>query len=236
MQAFEQLRHLARWSGDGDPTELAIEAADGLASFADDPAGLVVACRQLLAHHPAAAELWWLAARLLGSAQPAREARIAAAELERDPTVDRLVEVLPFPMSGPVLVVDETRNVASRLRARPDLEVIEPGGAAEIRVAEVSHVLVDCVAVSTAGALVRSDPFGVSERARRAAERWAIAGSGRILPERLAGALATAATATEGLERVPLSAFAAVVGPEGRRRPEHAVSRPSCGTPPELVA
>ncbi|HKA94359.1 MAG TPA: hypothetical protein VKE97_11180, partial [Acidimicrobiia bacterium] len=67
MQPFERLRYLARWS-DEDDTALVSEAADCLAGFADDPAGLVVACRRLLSHHPAAGALWWLCARVLAAA------------------------------------------------------------------------------------------------------------------------------------------------------------------------
>ncbi|HEX9506375.1 MAG TPA: hypothetical protein VGA62_10265, partial [Acidimicrobiia bacterium] len=68
MQPFERLRYLARHSG--ADRALVAEAADCLAEFDDDPAGLVVTCRRLLDHHPDCAPLWWLCARVLGAPDP----------------------------------------------------------------------------------------------------------------------------------------------------------------------
>ena len=45
MRPFERLRYLARASGE-DAETLLEEAADCLAGFADDPMGVVIACRQ----------------------------------------------------------------------------------------------------------------------------------------------------------------------------------------------
>src|SRR5438034_3535381 len=68
MQPFERLRYIARHGAD-DRT-LVVEAADCLADFDGDPAGLVVTCRRLLHHHPDCGPLWWLCARVLVAPAP----------------------------------------------------------------------------------------------------------------------------------------------------------------------
>jgi len=100
---FERLRAIARHGGD-DRT-LVTEAADCLAEFDDDPAGLVVACRRLLHHHAECGPLWWLCARVLAAAQTS-EAAWAAEQLVRDDrTPARLAALLPFPHDEPIAVV-----------------------------------------------------------------------------------------------------------------------------------
>ena len=47
MHPIERLRYVARAAGEG-PGLLAGEAAGALAAFADDPQGLVTACRRLV--------------------------------------------------------------------------------------------------------------------------------------------------------------------------------------------
>src|SRR5581483_9842508 len=85
MHPIERLRWVAR-SPEGDLSAAAAEAAEALAAFADDPAGLVIASRRLIERRPEAAPLWWLASRMLCSLEPEFEAISAAAELERDRT------------------------------------------------------------------------------------------------------------------------------------------------------
>ena len=70
----ERLRSVTRRTVADDA--LAAEAADALAGFAPEPASLVVACRRVLAHHPAHGALWWVCARILAAPDPApRHAR-----------------------------------------------------------------------------------------------------------------------------------------------------------------
>src|SRR2546430_14843314 len=64
MHPIERLRWVAR-SPEGEVSLVAAEAADALAGFADDPAGLVIASRRLIERRPAAGPLWWLASRAL---------------------------------------------------------------------------------------------------------------------------------------------------------------------------
>ncbi len=104
MQPFERLRYLARWS-DEDDSALVSEAADCLAGFADDPAGLVVACRRLVSHHPASGALWWLCARVLTASEPAEAAWEAWQLVNEDDTTDRLARLLPFPHDEPIAVL-----------------------------------------------------------------------------------------------------------------------------------
>ena len=62
----ERLRSVTRRHVDDE--RLAPAAADALAGFADEPASLVVACRRVLAHHPANGALWWVCSRILAAA------------------------------------------------------------------------------------------------------------------------------------------------------------------------
>src|SRR2546430_639967 len=94
MHPIERLRWVAR-SPEGDASLVAAEAADALAGFADDPAGLVIASRRLIERRPAAGPLWWLASRGLCALDPAFEATDAAADLERDRTPAALAGDLP---------------------------------------------------------------------------------------------------------------------------------------------
>ena len=107
MMPFERLRAIARHGAD-DRT-LVAEAADCLAEFDDDPAGLVVTCRRLLHHHAACGPLWWLCARVL-AAPDTSEAAWEAEELVRaDRTPTRLAALLPFPHDEPIAVLGLAR-------------------------------------------------------------------------------------------------------------------------------
>jgi hypothetical protein len=94
---------------------VAAEAADALAAFADDPAGLVIASRRLIERRPAAGPLWWLASRVLCALDPAFEAMDAAADLERDRTAVALAGDLP---GGTVAIVGWPDQAGAALRMR----------------------------------------------------------------------------------------------------------------------
>jgi hypothetical protein len=114
MHPIERLRWVAR-SPEGDASLVAAEAADALAGFADDPAGLVIASRRLIERRPALAPLWWLASRVLCSLEPAFEAMDAAADLERDRTAVVLAGDLP---GGTIAIVGWPDQASAALRMR----------------------------------------------------------------------------------------------------------------------
>jgi hypothetical protein len=135
MHPIERLRWVAR-SPEGEASLVAAEAADALAGFADDPAGLVIASRRLIERRPALAPLWWLASRVLCSLEPAFEAMDAAADLERDRTAVVLAGDLP---GGTIAIVGwpDQAGAALRMRGRmgagedaADRVVVVPSGNA----------------------------------------------------------------------------------------------------------
>ncbi|MGH8997806.1 MAG: hypothetical protein ACRDY7_00255, partial [Acidimicrobiia bacterium] len=73
MHPIERLRWVAR-TPQGDPALIVCEAAEALASFGGDAAGLVVACRRLIERRPGCALLWTLSARMLCAFDPVDEA------------------------------------------------------------------------------------------------------------------------------------------------------------------
>jgi hypothetical protein len=125
MHPIERLRWVAR-SPEGDASLVAAEAADALAGFADDPAGLVIASRRLIERRPAAAPLWWLASRVLCSFEPAFEAMDAAADLERDRTPVALAGDLP---GGTIAIVGWPDQAGAALRMRGRMDGGEAGAA-----------------------------------------------------------------------------------------------------------
>lgn len=211
MQPFERLRYLARWSYEDD-TALVSEAADCLAGFADDAAGLVVACRRLLSHHPASGALWWLCARVLTAPDPADAAWQAWQLLHEDHTAERLSSLLPFPHDDPIAVLGWPDLAGAALAARPDLDVIavrRRSGDDRLRarlarreppvrvVSEVeaaalapSHLLIEATAASPTFAVVPDGgPDLLADLAAAGATGWLVAGTGRLLPERLFASL-----------------------------------------------
>jgi hypothetical protein len=209
---FERLRSLARWSGDDD--ELASEAAAALTSLAGEP-GLVVACRRMLAHHPAAATLWWTLAHVLASPDPADAARRCRDALDADRTADRLAAALPLQDEGDVLaVVGWPRAVGRALAERMDVavvsvhlgdppararrrtapndravDVVEPWECAELA---VSHLLVPAVALDDRGAVVPRGFADLRRELRTPPVVWVLGGIGRVLPRGLLAALRAA--------------------------------------------
>ena len=94
VHPIERLRYVARARG-ADAESLVRETAGALRGLGIDPSGLVVACRRIVERHPTCGPLWWLAARLLTSADPMAAARAAVAEIEADRTADVLASELP---------------------------------------------------------------------------------------------------------------------------------------------
>jgi hypothetical protein len=255
VQPFERLRYIARHGAD-DRT-LVAEAADCLADFDDDPAGLVVTCRRLLHHHPDCGPLWWLCARVLAAPEPSEAARAAKRLVLDDPTPTRLAGVLPFPHDEPIAVLGWPELVAGALATRPDLEVLavqRPRGderlhfqvarsdtdarvvdVAEAAALEPSHVLVEVQAMSPAQALVEpgtADALDVL--ARPATLMWLVAGAGRTLPSRLFDCV-TRALDADAMDLLELQTADRIAGPTGLDRPERIQMRVDCPVAPELL-
>lgn len=259
MHPVERLRSVIRWSG--DESALAVEAAGALASLATEPAGLVVACRRVLAHHPGSGPLWWLTARLLGSSDPRAAASEAAALLDGDTTSERLEACLPL-LDEPIAVIGWPAPIARSLSTRPDLARVavrvagaDPGPALRRRSAhdiEVTAVdpsqlvalrpglvLLPAAAVGAGRALVPLGTSGALDAAGARAEVWAVGGVGRALPARLFEA-AEAAVAAASCDDPPLETLALrqvdrVVGPRGPEHPDDAERAADCPVPPELL-
>ncbi len=243
---------------------VAAEAADALAAFADDPAGLVIASRRLIERRPAAAPLWWLASRVLCSLDPGVEAMDAAADLERDRTPVALAGDLP---GGTVAIVGwpDQAGAALRMRGRmgggeagADRVVVMPSGrdgwgcvdwlqsngvdARLLRAGEVAAAGRRCVLALLEATAVGPDSFVAAAGsaalavAAREAHRpvWLVAGVGRVLPGPLYEALLRRIGDDPALEVVPLDAVDDVAGPAGPV-PRARLSRPACPVAAELL-
>ena len=263
MHPIERLRWVAR-SPEGDATLMAAEAADALAGFADDPAGLVIASRRLIERRPAAAPLWWLASRVLCSLEPAFEAMDAAADLERDRTPVALAGDLP---GGTIAIVGwpDQASAALRMRGRmgagadtADRVVVVPSanegwGCADwlqghgvdarlLRSGEVTAAARRCVLALLEAAAVGPDSFlaptgsAALAAAARQAKRpvWLVAGVGRVLPGPLYEALVRRVGEDVAFEVVPLDVVDEVAGPAGPV-PRAQLARPSVPVAAELL-
>lgn len=244
MHPIERLRWVAR-TPEGDLSMVAAEAADALASFADDPAGLVVASRRLIERRPAAGPLWWLASRVLCALDPVFEAMAAASDLERDRTPVALAGDLP---GGTIAIVGWPDHASSALRMRgrmsggdggSDRVLVVPSGrdgsgcvdwlqghavdARLLRDGEVARAGERCVLALLEASAVGSDSFVAAAGsaglagAARAAHRpvWLVAGVGRVLPGPLYEALLRRIEGDAAFEVVPLDAADEIVGPNG---------------------
>jgi hypothetical protein len=263
VHPIERLRWVAR-SPEGDDSLMAAEAADALASFAGDPAGLVIASRRLIERRPAAGPLWWLASRVLCALDPVFEAMDAAADLEGDRTAVALAGDLP---GGTVAIVGWPDQASSALRMRgrmtgedlvPDRVLVVPSGrqswgcvdwlqghavdARLLREGEVAAAGRRCVLALLEASAVGPDSFVAAAgsadlaAAARAAHRpvWLVAGVGRVLPGALYEALLRRIEGDESYEVVPLAAVDEIVGPGGPG-PRSQLTRPSCPVAAELL-
>jgi hypothetical protein len=120
MHPIERLRYVARATG-ASPDEVVREAAGSLASFADDPASLVTACRRLIDRHPANGPIWWLCARTLLAGDPADEVWRCATEFHQDRAPDELGHALPD--DATVVVIGWQERLAGALIPRGDVTV-----------------------------------------------------------------------------------------------------------------
>lgn len=261
MHPIERLRYVAR-ANDDRFSLIVRESAAALSSFSDDPAALVTACRRLVDRQPHSAAIWWLAARVLASSDPASEAWDASSDVDADPTsavlvdslaVDASVVVLGWPeMIVPALMkrgdvrvfavdtFDDGSRLVSRLeRCGNDVVLVDERGVGAAA-AEASLVLLEAHGLGPTGFTAAPGSRAAAAVAKLAGVPvWAVAGVGRVLPGRLWDAYARrlddeADPWDNDLELVPLSHIDAVVGPSGLTSPDEAVRRADCPITPEL--
>ena len=261
MNPAERMRAVSRHGL--DEHVLPVEAAEALAGFAAEPAGLVVACRRLLAHHPASGPLWWVCARVLA----APDTRAACAEavrlLDADATGERLAATMPLLDEGRVVAVLGWPDAVDRaMSERVDVDVVairtdavQPAPALRHRRADrtirvvdafdlsglgVERLLVPALAIGPGRALVPGGTATVLTEGAGARELWLVGGVGRALPARLFDAARRSTDAGAGdepgeIEVVALERFDRAIGPRGLERPDDAAARPDCPVVPELL-
>ena len=263
MHPIEHLRYVARASG-ADPGLLVRETADALAGVVRvEPAGLVPACRRLIERHLTVGPVWWLAARVLTAPDPVVAARVAGAEIDRDPTAAALAGALPDDVTVTVIGWPEIGGAA--LRRRGDAEVLvadalgegailarrldeagtaaavvaDAGVAAAVVVSDL--VVIEATAAGPSGILATLGSHGAAAvAAHRGIPVWAVAGVGRVLPGRLWDALLQrvdqdpAEPWDRPVELVPAGLLTAVVGPTGLLAPDEGLAQATCPVAPEL--
>jgi hypothetical protein len=267
MHPIERLRYVARAGGGAGAAAdaaLAQEAARALAGLGDDHAGLVTACRRILDRHPSAGALWWLSSRVLTAAEPSREARRVAAELDDDPTAGLLAAVLPDDVV--VCVVGWPGEAGPALVRRPDVELLVvdvedelgwrstrherevgrvelvPGRGLGPAVMASDLVLLEASAAGPGGVVGPSGSVAAAAVARVGdVPVWAIAGTGRVLASRLWDALVLRLERGSrppwewGAEVVPTGLVERLACPSGLVSVDEAVAASDCPVAPELL-
>ena len=253
MQPFERLRAAVRWSSGLDEWSLLAEAIQCLAGFDHDPAGLVMACRRLLVHHPRSARLWWVCARVATAIDPAEAAWDAWDRLELDATPSRLAEVVGSP-DAPVLTLGWDDTVEAFARMTPGVEVValRTGDDAALSMA-LRHSdrgarvvdLIGAAVIEPATVLVPLEAAGAGrvfvspDVARSLADLDAgaplvlLAPLGTVLPEALLDAYVRANG--DAVTEVPFDAFAGAVGPTGFQDQRTFPRRRDAPAAPELL-
>lgn len=210
MHPIERLRYVAR--ADGTPAGvLAAELALSLAELADDRAALVMGARRVVDRHPDLAQIWWVAARVLGADDVVGEALAVAGSIEEDSTAALLAAALPE--AATVVSLGWPVVLEEALWSRRDLDVVVLGDAGalgrRLRRCRAGGLLVDdlplsAVAEALEGAAVLVvEALGVGPhqvrcgggsaavlaRARASGvPAWLLASTGVALPGRLWGA------------------------------------------------
>ena len=234
-----------------------------LSAFAQDPAGLVTACRRIVTRQPTSGPIWWLCSRVLCAADPFAEAAAAVEEIESDPTPRHLATEIGE--SERVVVLGWQPQIAPALARRGDLSVgvvdvlgdassfvdaLDQRGvdAWEIplsglgaAVATADLFLVEASAVSVHGAIgVAGSRAAAAVASHAGVPVWLVAGVGRTLPARiwdhLLGRLDLADEPWDADdELLPLDLVDEVIGSAGRLPVAEALSRCDCPIAPELL-
>jgi len=264
VHPIERLRYVARSSG-ASQEMLVRETASALGSFADDPQGLVTACRRIVSRQPAVGALWWLCARVLTGTDGMGEAWAVVDEMEADRTSGELAHALPdggtvCVLGWPdlaaealarrgdleVLVVDslgEGSGLVRRLVAHdPDLDVVDvPVGGLGPAVAAADLLVLEASALGPSGFCSISGARAAAAVARHAeVPVWVVAGLGRLLPVRLWDEVARRVDPVgepwdADDEIVPIDLASHLVGPHGPEPTADGLRRISCPIAPELL-
>jgi hypothetical protein len=260
VHPIERLRYVARASGAAHEL-LVRETASALASFGSDPAGLITACRRVVARQPSSGPVWWLAARVLTSTEPLAEAWAAVEEMQRDGTARELSYALPD--DATVTVIGWPDAIGDALLKRGDVEVLvvdalnEGSGfvhrllLADVDAADVPAIGLGAAVAESDLVLLETSAMGPSEflgvagsRAAAATARhagvpvWLVAGVGRMMPKRMWEAMVGRLDLDEPWdaddEIVPLDLVDQIVGPGGPEPVADALKRTDCPIAPEL--
>ena len=239
VHPIERLRYLAR-AGSVPAAPLVREAAAALASFCDDPKGLLTASRRLLDRRCDCAPLVWLAARMLTAADPRSEAAQVVREMDADPTAQVLCDGLDSLRTGSsVLAIGDSELLDAAFEESPGLRWLDgddPDAAVD---ADLVLTFSECAGPSHA--LVAAAAVPAAETARRCGTPvWLVAGVGSILPQRMWDLLSARHTADElaitGLDVLYVDRFVTRVAvPAGLRAPAEAARESTCPIVAELL-
>lgn len=242
---------------------MALETAGAFSSLVNDPAGLVVAARRVVEHHPTNAPLWWMCARVLTALDPRLELRHCVDALQNDATSTHIVDALPD--DSTVCIVGWNGHIVDALARRGDafVLVIDSNGDGQhaLRYFDRHDVAAELVAPEGAGAaaeysditIVSADacgrdsvlaPGGALAIASVAyctqKPVWLVAGCGTRLADPLwdavlAGARFRPDVWATGVDLVPLAVCSFVIGPDGMKPATTASLAPECQHAPELL-
>jgi hypothetical protein len=261
VHPIERLRYVARASGASQDL-LVQETARALASFSDDPQGLVTACRRIVSRQPTSGPLLWLAARVLTAGDPAAEIWEAAGEVAADSTAAELAHALPegttvavlgwpdvvgeaLPRRGDVevLVIDalgEGSGLVRQLLAA-DLDAIDvPQAGLGPAAADADVIVLEASAIGPTEALAVAGSRAAAAVARHAQRPvWLVGGVGRLLPARMWEGLRRRVVGRDDPwdvddEVVPLDLIDCIVGPRGPELVGDALLHTDCPVAPEL--
>jgi hypothetical protein len=237
------------------------ETARALASCADDPQGLVTACRRMVQRQPGSAPLVWLCARVLCAGDPRAEIRAVIEELQDDRTPLELAHALPD--EATVVVLGWPELIGAALPRRGDVEVLvvdvlQEGGGLVMQlvdadvdavdvplaglgaaVADADLVLLEASVLAPTECLAIAGSLAAASVARVAeVPVWAVAGVGHLLPQRMWEPVRDRIIPDEPWdaddEIVPLTLIDRVVGPTGPLPVSEALRRTDCPVATEL--
>lgn len=260
VHPIERLRYVAR-AGDVDASVLVQESAAALAGLGDDPGGLLLSVRRLLARHPASGPLWSLSARMLAAADGAAEGYRFCEAVEEDASPRVLAGAIPD--DARITVLGWPDQIGDALRRRGDVEVlvIDARGEGSPFARRLQAVDVDAVDVEESGlgaaaarsnlVVLEASAMGATgfyavpgSLAAAAVARtfdipvWVVAGVGRVLPAPLWNAMIAHLPDVDAWgaadEHVPIELVDAVVRPRGVVDVADALAAPDCPPAPEL--
>lgn len=261
MHPIERLRSVAQASGVPEQT-LIREVAAGLSSLVDDHQTLVMACRRMVADHPASGAVLWLAARMLLALDARSEAWAVLSDFEADPTDSALADA--FPEGADVVALGSCELVGPALGRRADVgsqlvgldsrvawlerELNEIGctsteiplSAAGPAVEDADLVVIEANAVGPTHALASAGARPVAAVANHAGVPvWLVVGVGRVLPQPMWDAMVARQAEVDlwdlDVELLPLDLVDQVVGSSGMVSVARALQRPNCPTAHELT-